>query len=386
MNAAGVSSKFHGQAPQQGEVTGASIRGLPGWLERCARRCHSRLCLTAVSLGFTLLIGLVDYATGPQISLSVFYLAPVGLTAWLLGHRRALVMAVFAAVVWYVAERLSGVAFSNRAIPFWNATVRLGFFVIVALLLSRIRFYQLRLTDLVEARTHALEEEVARRAAAEQAAADASHREQQRIAHELHDGLCQELGSAALQAQTLADRLRQSAPPLAPLADALVEQMRRSSHWTRSLSTLLDPLTHGACDLPTGLSTLADRAGCLYDISCTFDSRGPIPELPDDTRSHLYRIAQEAIRNAVKHGHASHVGLELAVREGCLEMSVANDGADFPTAASGPGMAPGLGLRIMRCRAAAIHGRVEVLPRSGGGCVVRCTMPLSGFAPAPAHA
>lgn len=99
----------------------------------------SRARIAVVSLAVTLLVGAVDFTTGYEISFSLFYLLPVSLSAWYAGLRAGAAMALVAGVVWLTADVLAGHAYSHPAIPFWNALVRLGFFLSNGLLVATLR-------------------------------------------------------------------------------------------------------------------------------------------------------------------------------------------------------------------------------------------------------
>jgi signal transduction histidine kinase len=92
-------------------------------------------------LGFVLavLLSLFDYLTGPEFSFSIFYLIPVSMIAWLAGRRCGIVMSVTSAALWFAADSLSGHSYSHPAIPYWNAAVRLGFFLIITYAVSALR-------------------------------------------------------------------------------------------------------------------------------------------------------------------------------------------------------------------------------------------------------
>ena len=96
----------------------------------------------AATIGCALLllvgIGLLDYVTGPELSLSIFYLAPISLVAWTVGKRAGLVLAVTGAVIWLLADLACG-TYPGSGVPYWNAAVRLGFFGIVSVLLANLR-------------------------------------------------------------------------------------------------------------------------------------------------------------------------------------------------------------------------------------------------------
>lgn len=101
--------------------------------------------LTAISIGVVIFVGAMDLATGTGLSFSLFYLIPVGMTAWILGRKTGLMFSVLSAGIWLASNLLSGLVFSSLFVGIWNTLIRLGFFSVVAMLLSELR--------------HALEEE-----------------------------------------------------------------------------------------------------------------------------------------------------------------------------------------------------------------------------------
>ena len=114
--------------------------------------------LYQMSLGFVLIIvlSLFDYLTGPEFSFSIFYLIPVSMIAWLAGRRCGIVMSVTSAVLWFVADLLTGHSYSHPTIPYWNAAVRLGFFLIVTYAVAALRSAQERREELAHFIVHDL--------------------------------------------------------------------------------------------------------------------------------------------------------------------------------------------------------------------------------------
>lgn len=103
-------------------------------------------------LGFVLvgLIGLTDYLTGDELSFSIFYLLPISLTTWYITKQTGIVMSVTSAVVWLMIDLQTGHLYLHPAIPYWNALVRLGFFLIVTYALAALRSSQERKKELIE--------------------------------------------------------------------------------------------------------------------------------------------------------------------------------------------------------------------------------------------
>jgi len=109
-----------------------------------------------MGLVFILLLGVIDYLTGPEISVSVFYLLPISMTAWLVGKRAAIAMSVASAGSWLIADLLAGQTYSHFAIPYWNAAVRLGFFLIVTQALAGLKDSRQRQEELAQFVVHDL--------------------------------------------------------------------------------------------------------------------------------------------------------------------------------------------------------------------------------------
>ncbi len=100
---------------------------------------RSKSIVFLICLLFTILIGIADYLTGTEISFSIFYIAPIAVTAWYGTQRIGISMSVAAALIWLIAERTLGRQYSNVAIPYWNMLVKLSTFLIIAYLLSNLR-------------------------------------------------------------------------------------------------------------------------------------------------------------------------------------------------------------------------------------------------------
>ena len=110
---------------------------------------QSKLSLTL--LGFVLvgLIGLIDYQTGYELSFSIFYLIPIALAAWHVKRQTGMLMAGAGAIVWLVLDLLGGHPYSYPVVAYWNASVRLGFFLIVVYALTELRLAQARKAELI---------------------------------------------------------------------------------------------------------------------------------------------------------------------------------------------------------------------------------------------
>jgi signal transduction histidine kinase len=117
---------------------------------------QSRISLIAVGLVSILLLGIVDHLTGPEISFSIFYLLPISMAAWFVGRRAGIGLSVAGAATWLVADLLAEQTYSHPVIPFWNAAVRLGFFLVVSQVLSGLKASRERQEELGQFIVHDL--------------------------------------------------------------------------------------------------------------------------------------------------------------------------------------------------------------------------------------
>jgi PAS domain S-box-containing protein len=198
-----------------------------------------------------------------------------------------------------------------------------------------------------------------------------SEREHRRLGHDLHDGICQELAGIFYSIQAIAKRLGKSSPVQASL-HAIVQAVQRSIHHTRLLSRGLAPIELENGELPTALEQLVADTASLFEVDCQFECPEPSTKFSSEVSSNLFRITQEAIQNAIKHGHATRirVALHFKKREGMLTITDNGSGIENKNSVKGEGN--GMGLTIMRHRAALIHGSVSINSHNGSGTSVHC--------------
>jgi two-component system CheB/CheR fusion protein len=199
-------------------------------------------------------------------------------------------------------------------------------------------------------------------------------RERTRIGQDLHDGLAQLLIGVRLLLSALRDKLTVSGSAHSDDADRAVDLVSRAIEQTSELAHGLSPIPKRG-RLSDALRQLGQESEKLLGVCCDVDCQctGAQPTLSETTATHLYRIAQEAITNAVKHGEATQIDIKCTIENWRLELTVADNGAGIPDGASERG---GLGLHIMSYRARAIGGDLSVVPRAAGGTLVRCQAPL----------
>ena len=196
--------------------------------------------------------------------------------------------------------------------------------------------------------------------------------EQRRIGQDMHDGLGQELTGLALSLRALATQAERERIAMAAELGQLSDMVSGCIESTRRIVRGLSPLSDADGNLVGALESLAHTSS-LSGTPVRSRTRMEAPLLaPLEVRSHLLRIAQEAVQNALKHASAKRVEIDLWVRTGTVTLSIEDDGKGLgATDRAGAG----LGMRTMRFRAAAIGGRLHVARRRGGGTMIVCEAP-----------
>ena len=209
-----------------------------------------------------------------------------------------------------------------------------------------------------------------------------ANREQQRIGSDLHDGLGQDLTGIALMLRGIGAQLRKEGSAACLDIEDVISLVNSAIESTRALARGLSPVSAEHDGLAAALQALAARATERYGIPVSFESRAeqPLP-LDETSATHLYRIAQEALTNAMRHSLASEVAILLSASGGTLQLEITDDGRGFAEAARDG--SDGLGLKIMRYRAQILGGELTFERAGRGGTTVRCTCSLG---PAPASA
>jgi PAS domain S-box-containing protein len=221
-------------------------------------------------------------------------------------------------------------------------------------------------------RVAGIAEDITERKRLEQEVLAVSEREQTRLGQDLHDGLCQHLIGAAFAANSLVeDAAAQTRPEvarlqqLARLLDDVITQARQVARG-------LYPVKLETEGLSAALQELAARVTDQSGVPCVFAAPAPVAVADHTTAIHLYRIAQEAVNNACKHARASRITLGLAAQDGCLRLTITDDGTGVPDRSDA---AAGMGLHIMNYRAQMIGGVLTVERQPAGGTIICCSAP-----------
>ena len=144
---------------------------------------------------------------------------------------------------------------------------------------------------------------------------------------------------------------------------------------TRNLARGLHPVEPGPNGLMLALETLADRTKKLFNVGCHFKCRRLVLVKDNTVATHLFRIAQEAISNAIKHGKPGRIEISLTETTERINLAIKDDGIGMPARLR---KKPGMGLRIMRYRAGMIGGSLTIKKEAKGGTGIVCMVPSSG--------
>jgi chemotaxis methyl-accepting protein methylase/signal transduction histidine kinase len=201
--------------------------------------------------------------------------------------------------------------------------------------------------------------------------ADLVWREQQNLMHTLHDSLGQTLTGLGMLSAGLSSQLVSSDPSLSETAGQIAHQAQQALQDVRQLSKGLFPIEVDSDSLMGALRQLAVTTESLHGLRVRVEGELPLTAREGRVVTQLYRIAQEAVTNALKHAQARTITIGVSGDSGRLRLSVADDGVGIQSTTPSQN---GLGLRIMRFRATSIGGQLTVEPVATGGTIVTCTV------------
>jgi len=236
----------------------------------------------------------------------------------------------------------------------------------------------------VESRTAALQEAKAKlenafeeRRRLETELLEIAENERRRIGFDLHDDLGQKLTGILLLTQALEQQLTHERHSAAPDAHRISDLIGEVISHTHNLARQFSSIDVRGDNLPAVLENLDASVEKMFGLPCSLDVKGEIPPLPANTTVQLYKIAQEAISNAIKHGKATRVWLSAACSGDQLVLTIRNDGHPFSLP---EGKKTRMGLRIMNYRANTIGATFDIKPNHKSGTIVTCTLPLANRA------
>jgi signal transduction histidine kinase len=315
------------------------------------------------------LVGYIDFLTGYERPLLLFYLLPISLATWFGSFLIGLGIAVLSVAVSMLSDLAAGIP----ALGFWNGGMAFASYALFAGVLAKLRTLIGELDRRVQERTAALRREMAERQRLDREVAQVADRERRRLGQDLHDRLGQHLTGTALAAQVLKEKLAAKSAPEVTEAEKVVTYVEEGIDLTRNLARGFFSPELEADGLSVALEGLAENISERFAVNCAFHGEGPISMRDPTVATQLYRIAQEAATNAAKHAGAEQIDIRISVADSEITLAVIDDGVGFPGNLS---YSKGLGLRLMRHGAALIGGTFNVRRNGQRGTVATCTVTI----------
>jgi signal transduction histidine kinase len=342
-------------------------------MARLCRLSHWILChkgaLIAGCLFLVAIIGYIDYVTGYERPLLLFYLLPISLAAWFGNLLLGLVVAVIGIVAWMWSDLAAGIP----TLGFWNVCMAFASFALFAGMLSKVRTLVRELDRRVLERTAALQHEVAERQRLDREIARVADRERHRLGQDLHDSLGQHLTGTALAAQVLKEKLALRSASETAEAEKLVRYVEQGIDLTRNLARGFFSPELDADGLIVALQGLAENMTERFGIDCVFEGEESLRIHDAAIATQLYRIAQEAVMNSIKHAAAQRITIRLTRGPSEVSLTISDDGVGFPENLPS---SEGLGLRLMRHGASLAGASFDVQRNGQHGTIVTCKLNL----------
>lgn len=340
---------------------------------------HGRCLSAAIILILAGLIGWLYVATDGVVSLQVFYLVPVILAVSWLGLAWGVAIAVLSACLRFIGDMANAgsdfdfFASSHLLRMLSNRVSSLLVYLVVVVVIHELLRLSRQLEERVQARTTALRQAVAARERLQASLFEAGLRERKAIGRDLHDGLGQHLAATAMAASVVAGRLEAQGDPLVADAREVERLVKSAIDQTRQTARGLLLETVRPDELVAELEELAAFATHEHRTPCVFTAEGAPERLDLNVASHLFYIAREALRNALRHGGATRIAIHFCVGRALVALIVTDNGRGLSPGEEEEG---GVGLRIMSQRAELIGGKLSVGAGPGGGTRVDCRVPL----------
>jgi signal transduction histidine kinase len=325
--------------------------------------------LIATCFSLVAIVGYVDYLTGYERPLVLFYLLPISLATWFEGLLVGLGISVLSIAVSMLSDLAAGIP----TLGFWNAGTAFASYALFAGVLSKLRTLVDELDRRVQDRTTALQREMAERQRLDREIAQVADRERRRLGQDLHDSLGQHLTGTALAAQVLKEKLSAKSAPEVAEAEKLVNYLEEGIDLTRNLARGFFSPELDADGLSVALEGLAENISERFAVNCIFRAEGLILMRDHAVATQLYRIAQEAATNAAKHAAAEQIDICISVDDSELTLAIMDDGVGFPNNSSD---SKGLGLRLMRHGAALIGGTFHIRRNGQRGTIATCKVTI----------
>jgi signal transduction histidine kinase len=327
------------------------------------RRQPANLVL-AEALALVALIGWIDYVTGKEWSLFILYALPIVMVVRKTNRRIGFVFAFLCGTIWWAAQFVENPFETSWGFGLAVAT-RVFYFLVLVVAAAALKAQQELDRARIQTLEHAqeLEREILR----------TSEREQQRIGRDLHDSLGPHLAAIGYAATILANKLRERGQAEGAEAEGICKMVGEAVTITRNLARGLFPVQMDSTGLAVALQDLARTFSRQSEMAVTFYETGDPLVADPEGAMHLYRIVQEAVNNAGKHGGAKNVTIVMSKNDDSLSLVIADDGKGITTTQSGTG---GVGFHSMKYRARDLGGTLNIKSSANEGTIISCEIPL----------
>jgi signal transduction histidine kinase len=333
---------------------------------------RSRLQSLLIVTSLAAVLGAIDFISGIWVSLQFFYLVPIVLAVAWLGWRTGCLIALFCGAVRFAGDVAGGIfRHVEPGAIWWNRLIDLCVCFILIGIFHTLIALQRQLERRVEERTAALRAAAHAHRLLEQELLTVAATERNSFGQELHDDICQHLVGTALAAKVLASRLADHDAPAATEAQAIVALLETGADKARKLARGLLIADIPPDGLGEKIAQLATEA-CGSGIACRFHEQGDTTLNNTDATGQLFRIAQEAVRNALRHAAPRQIEIFLTGHPDAVSLTVTDDGRGLPPPDQ---RGAGMGLRIMSHRAAYAGGTFSAGPDLLGGTRIYCHLP-----------
>lgn len=335
-------------------------------------------------------IGAIDYYTSSEVSFSIFYLIPITYGAWYIGRNYGILFSVLSALLWLYMDTLGQRVYSFPATPYWNGLVRLGFFIIVTFLATKIKSLQDSLELSIEQRTADLLDEVNKHMNAREEIIRKTERlrelnkkiesireeQNQRIAREVHDELGQLLTGINLEVMWIAKK-HSANPDIVERMHVLKEIVTDTIGTVRKISSDLRPRLLDQLGLFPAIESQLKEFQNRTSVKISLTLPGENITLDNTAATTVFRILQEALTNITRHAACTLVTVNIW-KQGSkmLVMSVKDNGKGFDYSKI-LAESKTLGLMGMRERANILNGSLDVLTSPGSGTEVVLEIPVN---------
>jgi signal transduction histidine kinase len=351
----------------------------------------SKITVILLGVALVLLIGFIDLVTGVEFSVSIFYLIPIYLVSWYSGKYEALFIALLSSLVWMYADVKDIQRYTISAIPYWNALVRFGFFLVVVYLLDALKILNKELEEKVKNRTVDLLAEINERKNTESELYRKSEKlrqlikrsqnireeENSKIAREIHDVLGQSLTAIKIEIISLSKKYSN----ITELVDRLymvVNTVDDTIKSVREISTRLRPRLLDELGLLPAIELQLREFQTRTGIRCSLNAKDENLNLSPTVSTALFRIFQEAITNVARHAEATNV--KVRINNPCsanetLTMEIIDNGIGLPHDYLDKSQS--LGILGMKERAQILGGTIDFISADDWGTAVVVNIPTN---------